>query len=40
MKMLPVERLTSFLREAEENGVYEMYYTNWQPASAEGNCWD
>jgi len=26
MKTLPVEQLTSFLREAKETGVYEMYY--------------
>ena len=26
MKTLPVEQLTSFLREARETGVYEMYY--------------
>ena len=26
MQTLPVEQLTSFLREAKESGVYEMYY--------------
>ena len=26
MKTLPVEQLTSFLREAKESGVFEMYY--------------
>lgn len=26
MKTLPVEQLTSFLREAKETGVFEMYY--------------
>ena len=26
MQTLPVEQLTSFLREAQESGVYEMYY--------------
>ena len=26
MKTLPVEQLNSFLREAKESGVYEMYY--------------
>ena len=26
MRTLPVEQLTSFLREAKETGVYEMYY--------------
>ena len=26
MKTLPMEQLTSFLREAKETGVYEMYY--------------
>ncbi|HJB51471.1 MAG TPA: site-specific integrase, partial [Candidatus Oscillibacter pullicola] len=26
MKTLPVEQLTSFLREAKERGVFEMYY--------------
>ncbi len=26
MKTLPVEQLTSFLREAKENGVFELYY--------------
>ena len=26
MKTLPAEQLTSFLREAKETGVYEMYY--------------
>ena len=26
MRTLPVEQLTSFLREAKESGVYEMYY--------------
>ncbi len=27
MKTLPPEQLTSFLREARDSGVYEMYYT-------------
>ena len=26
MKTLPVEQLQSFLREAKESGVYELYY--------------
>ena len=26
MKTLPVEHLTSFLREAKESGVFELYY--------------
>ena len=26
MKTLPIEQLTSFLREATESGVFEMYY--------------
>ena len=26
MKTLPIEQLTSFLREAKESGVFEMYY--------------
>ena len=26
MKTLPVEQLTSFLREAKESGVFELYY--------------
>ena len=26
MKILPVEQLTSFLREAKESGVFELYY--------------
>ena len=26
MKTLPVEQLTSFLQEAKESGVFEMYY--------------
>ena len=26
MKRLPVEQLTSFLREAKDSGVFEMYY--------------
>ena len=26
MKTLPVEQLTSFLREARESGVFELYY--------------
>src|SRR5699024_11675922 len=26
MKTLPVEQLTSFLREAKDSGVFEMYY--------------
>ena len=26
MKTLPIEQLTSFLREAKESGVFELYY--------------
>ena len=26
MKTLPVEQLASFLREAKESGVFELYY--------------
>ena len=29
MKTLPVEQLTSFLREAKDSGVFEMYYVAW-----------
>ena len=40
MKTLPVEQLTSFLREAKETGVYEMYYIELATGLRSGNCWD
>ena len=39
MKTLPVEQLTSFLREAKETGVFECTTSNWQRGSGEGSCW-
>ena len=41
MKTLPVEQLASFLREAKETGVFEMYYIelDWRRASGVENCW-
>lgn len=44
MKTLPVEQLTSFLREAKETGVYEMYYielaTGFRRVELLGLKWD
>ena len=40
MQTLPVEQLTSFLREAQESGVYEMYYVDLATSLRRGSCWD
>ena len=40
MKTLPVEQLRSFLREARESGVFELYSIwNWSPACGGVICW-
>ena len=40
MQTLPVEQLASFLREAKESGVFEMYYVELATGLRRGgNCW-
>ena len=40
MKTLPVEQLTSFLREAKETSVFEMYYIGLATGLRRGeSCW-
>ena len=39
MKTLPVEQLTSFLREARESGVFELYYLDLATGLRRENCW-
>lgn len=36
MKTLPVEQLTSFLREARDSGVFELYYVELATGPAAG----
>ena len=36
MKTLPIEQLTSFLREARDSGVFEMYYVELAPGLRRG----
>ena len=38
MKTLPIEQMDSFLREARDSGVFEMYYVELEPVSGEANC--
>ena len=38
MKTLPVEQLTSFLQEAKESGVFEMYYAELAARLRKANC--
>ena len=38
MKTLPVEQLASFLREAKDSGVFELYYVELATGLRGENC--